>query len=45
LAIAMVIAALNLRRKRGRFIELQGKYAELAAVHATASGTDAPTTD
>jgi hypothetical protein len=45
LAIAMLISALNLRRKRRRFIELQEKYAELVALRASPSIDDVPTTD
>jgi hypothetical protein len=43
LAIAMFIGALNLRRKRGRFIELRGKYSGLGAAHAAPSGESTPT--
>jgi hypothetical protein len=44
LAIAMLVGALSLRRKRSRFIELQGKYAELVTEHATTS-VSTPTVD
>jgi len=45
LAVAMLIGALNLRRKRKRFIELQAKYAELVAVPATTMSASTPTID
>jgi hypothetical protein len=45
LAIAMAIGALNLRRKRRRFIELQDTYAQLATEPAATLSASTPTID
>jgi hypothetical protein len=45
LAIGMFLGALNLTRKKNRFIDLQKKYAELVALNAQSSNEPASTLD